>query len=137
MNSTFFAIIFAAIFAMVNGAPEPETRYVKSPIVLSNSDWTPLTVIDHTMDLALPEYRAPRKVMLDKSFNDFDFQDELYAPTPKPIQKRHQIPAKIQIPIPVVRAKKESGYKPSAKQVKIISHNKNVSQKGDKKYHFE
>jgi len=127
-------------------------KYVQSPVILSNTEWQPLTVVDNgqwTIPIvptpqpkkreskpqhhkresikAMPEKVMKEEVMSDKMFSPFEDKSDTYilAPTALPTYSR-----------PVVRRKKDSPYHPD-KQIRILSHNKNVSQKEDKAYHFD
>lgn len=140
-------------------------KYVQSPIILSNTEWKPLTVIDNSQwkraPVAIsqsatpqPQKRAskphqpspqqgspqqhrrdPRKIMPEKVMKDPHMADKMavsLADTfifagPTAVPTYHA---------PVVRRKKDSPYHP-ANEIKIVSHNKVVSQKEDKAYHFD
>ena len=125
---------------MSYGAPGAQkNRYPKVPLVLDNEGWTPLTVIEHVVDDV--EYNH----LHSKDLDGHESAAVYSAPTPVPIyvaqppvKRRKSGPAHpAQAVQPVVRRKKSSPIDRSGKVIQIVSHNKNVSQKGDRKYHYD
>ena len=121
---------FQVLATLSHGAPNSKKRFHKAPIVLDNQGWTPLTVIEHIVDDVAQHHIKP----------DLQARESIVysAPTPipvyaQPIVKRKSVPA----PAAVVRRKKSSPIDRSGKVIPIISHNKKVSQSGDRKYHFD
>lgn len=138
MKSTI--LIIAAFCAAVSygapGANHHKNRYPKVPLVLDNEGWTPLTVIEHVVDDV--EYNH----LHSKDLEGYESGAVYSAPTPLPIyvqqppvKRRKSAP--VQAVQPVVRRKKSSPIDRSGKVIQIVSHNKKVSQKGDRAYHYD
>ena len=118
------------------GANHHKNRYPKVPLVLDNEGWTPLTVFEHVVDDV--EYNH----LHSKDLEGYESGAVYSAPTPLPIyvqqppvKRRKSAP--VQAVQPVVRRKKSSPIDRSGKVIQIVSHNKKVSQKGDRAYHYD